>query len=107
MFYLHSASIVVVEFYLEFGIGNNIARTLRIYCDDTTMVYLSKNNKYANSVKHLHFKYLSLKKKCKNKKVTFEHVDIDLMIINLLNKGLSPKKNFDSYAEMRRIILAL
>lgn len=93
MFYLDSVSIVVAEFYLEFGIGNNIARTLRIYCDDTAMVYLSKNNMYANSVKHLHFKYLSLKKSVKTKKMTFEHVDIDLMIINLLNKDLSQKKS--------------
>jgi len=42
---------------------NNIARPLRIYCDNFVAVFFSKNNKYSKGAKHIELKYFSVKEK--------------------------------------------
>ena len=40
---------------------NNIDRLLKIYCDNTAIVFFSKNGKYSKGAKHMELKYFSVK----------------------------------------------
>ncbi|RDX71632.1 hypothetical protein CR513_49000, partial [Mucuna pruriens] len=46
---------------LGLGIGNSIAKLLRIYCDNSIIVFLN-NVKYSNGAKYMDLKYLLRKK---------------------------------------------
>ncbi|XP_047267640.1 secreted RxLR effector protein 161-like [Capsicum annuum] len=41
------------NFISGLGLVDNIARPLKIYCDNTTAVFFSKNDKYSKGVKHM------------------------------------------------------
>ena len=73
------------NFTLGFGIVDNIAKTLRIYCDNSTTIFFSKNDKYLKGAKHVGLKYLSIKEKQKHK-VSIEHIGTNLMIADPLTK---------------------
>jgi len=49
------------NFISGLGIVDNIAKSLRIYCDNFTTTFFSKNNKYSKSVKHMKLKYFVVK----------------------------------------------
>jgi len=79
------------NFISRLGIVDNIARPLRIYCDNFAVVFFSKNDKYSNGAKHMDLKYLSIKEEVQKRRVLIEHIGTDLMIADPLTKGLSPK----------------
>ena len=49
------------DFVLELGVVDSIAKPLRIYCDNTTTVSLSKNDNFYSGSKHMDLKYLVVK----------------------------------------------
>jgi len=49
------------NFILGLGIVNSISKLLRIYCDNSAIVFFSKNDKYSNGAKHMELKYLTVK----------------------------------------------
>ena len=57
----HRLRIVVVKFISRLGVINSIAKPLRIYCDNTAVVFFFKNDKYSKGVKHMKLKYLVVK----------------------------------------------
>ncbi|PKI75040.1 hypothetical protein CRG98_004514 [Punica granatum] len=72
---------------------NTIQRPIQIYCDNTIAMFFSKNNKSGSRSKHIDIKYLSVRKYIKKDVVTIEHTNTDVMIADLMTKGL-PVKQF-------------
>ena len=79
------------NFISGLGIFNSIAKPLRIYCDNFTTVFFSKNDKYLKGVKHMELKYFVVKEEVQKYRVSIEHISTDLMIVYPLTKGLPPK----------------
>ena len=72
-------------------IVDNIDRPLRIYCDNSAAVFLSKNDKYSKGTKHMDIKYLSVKEEVLKQRVFIEHIGTEMIIADPLTKGLPPK----------------
>ena len=53
------------NFISGLGIVDSIARPLRMYCDNSTAVFFSKNDRYSKGAKHMDLKYLSVKEEVK------------------------------------------
>ena len=79
------------NFILGLGIVNSISKLLRIYCDNSAIVFFSKNDKYSNGAKHMELKYLTVKEEVQKQRVSIEHIITQLMIADPLTKGLPPK----------------
>ena len=79
------------NFISGLGLVDNIARPLKIYCDNTAAVFFSKNDKYSKGVTHMELKYFSVKEEVQKHKVSIEHISTKLMIADPLTKGLPPK----------------
>ena len=92
------------NFILELGTANNIAKSLRIYCDNFAVVFFSKNDKYSKGAKHMELKYFVIKEEVQKHRVLIEHINTDLMIVDPLTKGLLPKP-FTGHVENMGIML--
>lgn len=79
------------NFISGFGVVDGIARPLKIYCDNSSAVFFSKNDKFSKGAKHLDLKYLVVKEDVQKRKVSIVHISTNLMIADLLTKGLPPK----------------
>ena len=79
------------NFISGLGLVDNIARLLKIYCDNTATFFFSKNDKYSKGAKHMELKYFSIKEEVQKHKVSIEHISTKLMIADPLTKGLPPK----------------
>ena len=75
-------------------------RPLRIYCDNSTTVRFSKNNKTTGGSKHIDIKYLVVREKIQNGVISIEHIKNTLMLADSLTKGLPPKLFMDYVARM-------
>ena len=51
------------NYTLGLGIINNIARLLKMYCDNCATLFFSKNDKYSKGDKHMELKYFFMKEK--------------------------------------------
>ena len=71
---------------------------MRIYCDNSTIVFLAKNNKNENCSKHIDINYLAIRKHVKSNKVTIKHIRTRLMIVDPLMKGL-PSKAYKEHVD--------
>jgi len=79
------------NFISGLGVVDSISKPLKIYCDNSTTVFFSKNDKYSKGAKHMELKYFAVKEEVQKRKVLIEHISTDLMIVDLLTKGLPPK----------------
>ena len=59
-------------------IVDSIHRPLRLYCDNSSTVFLAKNDKSRNRSKHIGIKYLAIRERVKEHKVVIEHISIEL-----------------------------
>jgi len=84
------------NFVSGLGIVDNIAKPLRIYCDNSATVFFSKNDKYSKGSKHMELKYFVVKEEVQKHRVSIEHISTDLMIVDPLTKGL-PLKTFTGH----------
>ena len=84
-------------------IVDSIARPLKIYCDNSTAVFFSKNDKYSKGAKHMEIKYFAVKEEVQKQRVSIEHISTNLMIADPLTKGLSPKA-FNEHVESMGIL---
>ena len=91
------------NFISRLGIIDSIARPLKIYCDNSTVVFFSKNDKYSKGAKHMKLKYFFVKEEVQKQRVSIEHISTNLMIVDPLTKGLLPK-TFTSHVERMGII---
>ncbi|RVW51334.1 Retrovirus-related Pol polyprotein from transposon TNT 1-94 [Vitis vinifera] len=46
---------------------DSISRPLRIYCDNSTVIFMAKSNKSSNRNKHIDIKYLAIRERVKEK----------------------------------------
>lgn len=82
------------NFISRLGIVNNIARSLRMYSDNFTAFFLSKNENHSKDEKHMDMKYLliqrrsaKIKKNCR----LIKHIGTNLMMVDPLTKVCRPK----------------
>ena len=87
----------------RFGVVDSIAKSLKIYCDNFATVFFSKKDKYFKGSKHMELKYFAFKKEVHKQRVSVEHISTNLMIVDLLTKGLPPK-TFTGHVERMGII---
>lgn len=78
------------NFISELHAVNSISKPLHIYCDNTVAVFFSKSNKMSSVSKHIELKYLTVRDLVKKRDITIEHIDTNLMLVDLLTKGLRP-----------------
>ena len=95
-----SHGIWLKSFISGLRVMDSISRPLSIYCDNSTAVYMVKNNKSGSQIKHINIKYLAIKERVKEKKVVIEHISIELMITDPLTKGMPPLKFKDHVVNM-------
>ena len=79
-----------------------IHRPLRMFCDNSAVVFMAKNNKNESRSKHIDIKYLAIRERIKKKKVVIEHINTELMIADPLTKGMPPLKFKDHVVDMGR-----
>ncbi|XP_042983347.1 secreted RxLR effector protein 161-like [Carya illinoinensis] len=53
----------LINFISELGVVDSIERPLRIYYDNSSVVFFSKNDRYSKGAKHIELKYLSVNEK--------------------------------------------
>ena len=71
-----------------FHIVESISKPLVIYCDNTTVVHFSQNNKSATRSKHFDIKYLFVREKVREFQTRIEYIATGHMLANPLTKGL-------------------
>ena len=81
-------------------IWDSISRPLKLYCDNSTVVFMAKNNKSGSRSKHIDIKYLAIRECVKELKVVIEHISTELMIVGPLTKGMPPKYFKDHVVQM-------
>lgn len=67
---------------------NFICKSLRIYYDNSVIVFIAKNNKNDSRSKHFDIKYLAIKECVKEKKAVIKHISTELMIADPLTKSM-------------------
>ena len=93
------------NFILGLGVVDSISKSLKIYCDNSAAVFFSKNDKYSKGAKHMELKYFAVKEEVQKRKVSIEHISIDLMIADPLTKDLLPKLYADHVKNMALCLL--
>jgi len=61
-------------------IVDSISKPLRLYCDNSIVVFMAKNDKSGSRSKHIDIKYLAIRERVKDKKVVIEHVSTEVML---------------------------
>ncbi|XP_040872116.1 secreted RxLR effector protein 161-like [Glycine max] len=57
------------DFISGLGVVDSITKPLKIYCDNTAVVFFSKNDKYSKGAKHMELKYFVVKEKVQKQSV--------------------------------------
>jgi len=55
------------NFISRVGVVDNIAKPLKIYCDNFATVFFSKNDRYSKGAKHMELKYSIVKEEIKKR----------------------------------------
>ena len=76
------------SFIVGLRVVDSISRPLRMYCDNSAVVFMAKNNKSGSQSKHIDIKYLAIREHVKDKKVVIEYVSTELIIVDPLTKGM-------------------
>ncbi|KAK7321173.1 hypothetical protein VNO77_31533 [Canavalia gladiata] len=71
---------------------DSIFRPIKIYCDNSAAMFMTKNNKSEIRSKHIDIKYLAIRERVKDMKVIIEHINTELMLADPLTKGMPPYK---------------
>ena len=88
------------SFMFGLRVIDSVSRPLRMFCDNLATVFMAKNNKSGSRNKHIDIKYLAIKERVNEKKVVIEHVSTELMLADLLTKGLPPSRFKDHVSGM-------
>ena len=81
---------------------DSISRPLKIYSDNSTAIFIAKNNKSGSRSTHIDIKYLAIREHVKEKKMVIEYVNTKLMIADPLTKGM-PLQKFKNHVDRIRI----
>ena len=100
-FEVTSHSVWLRSFMSRLRIVDSISRPLRMFYDNSTVIFMAKDNKSGSQCKHIDIKYLAIMERVKEKKVVIEHVSTKLMLSDPLTKGLRPLRFKDHVGRMR------
>ena len=89
------------SFIFRLRIVDSISRSLKVFWDNSSTAFLTKNNKSESRSKHIDIKYLAIREHVKDKTVVIVHVSTELMIADPLTKGMSPSNFKDHINHMR------
>ena len=76
------------SFIFGLRIVDSISKPLRMYCDNSVVIFLAKNNKSESQGKHIDIKNLSIRECVKENKVITKHINTKLIIVDPLTKGM-------------------
>ena len=99
-FEARSYGVWLKSFISKLRIVDSISRSLKLYYDNSTTVFMAKNNKSGSRSKHIDIKYLVIRERVKEEKVVIEHISIESMIVDPLTKGMPPKYFKDHVVQM-------
>ena len=95
-----SQGVWLKSFISELRVMDSISRSLRIFYDNSTTMFLAKNNKSGSRSKHIDIKCLVIKEHVKEKQMVIEHISTELMIANPWTKGMPLTKFKDHIYRM-------
>ena len=75
-------------------IGITFEEPIIIYCDNTSIVSMSKNPILHSKTKHIAIKYHVLREKVAEKKIRLEYINTKEQIVDIFTKAL-PKDTFE------------
>ncbi|XP_050133151.1 secreted RxLR effector protein 161-like [Malus sylvestris] len=76
------------KFINELRIVHSIQKPLKMFCDNNSAVFFSKNNKWTSTSRLMDVKFLKVREKVKEGVIIMEHLATDLMIADPLTKAL-------------------
>jgi hypothetical protein len=91
------------NFITGLQVVDSISKPLRIYCDNLATIFFSKNNKSGSRTKHIDIKYLAVRERIKEQKVSIEHTSTTSMIADPMTKRLSIK-TFLKHVESMKLV---
>lgn len=74
---------MIMNFISSLEVIDSISRPIKIYCDNSVIIFFSKNNKSKSQNKHINIKYIIVRKKVKEHEVLIEHISTELMITDI------------------------
>ena len=80
------------SFITGLRVVDSISKPLRIFCDNSAVVFMAKNNMSGSRSKHIDIKYLAIRKRVRDKKLIIEHINTDLMLADPMTKRMPPIK---------------
>ncbi|KAL4355995.1 hypothetical protein AHAS_Ahas09G0042400 [Arachis hypogaea] len=87
-----SQDVWLKNFISGFKIMNCISKTLRIYCNNSAVVFIHNNNRSSSRSKHIDIKYLAIKDRVRSNEVQIEHIiSTKQMIFDLFTKVMPPE----------------
>jgi len=101
LFEATSQGILLKSFMVSLQVINYVPRLLKIHCDNSTVIFLAKNNKSGNRSKHIDIKYLVIREHVKANEIIIENISTELMIADPLTKGMQSKLFKDHVKSMR------
>ena len=84
-------------------IMDSICRPLKMFCDNSAVVFFTKNNKSGSRSKHIDIKYLVVRDRVKAGTIIIEHMGTELMVADPMTKGLPPSL-FKSHVDRMGLI---
>ena len=88
------------NFIISLMIIDSISRHLKIFCDNSAVVFFSKNNRSGIRNKHNEIKYLKVRENVKKQKLSIKHISTKLMIADPITKSLLTKPYKDHMEHM-------
>ncbi|XP_057250720.1 secreted RxLR effector protein 161-like [Beta vulgaris subsp. vulgaris] len=72
-----SHGIWMKSFKSGLGVVDSICWPIMMFCDNSTAVFMAKNNKRGSRNKHIDIKFRAIKERVQKKKVIIEHIALD------------------------------
>lgn len=88
------------NFISGLGIVDSISKPLKLFCDNSAAVSLSRNTWSSSRSKHIDIKYLFVREKIMASYINVEHISTEQMLADPLTKGLTPKVFQEHVAHM-------
>ena len=97
-------AIRLTNFIAKLGLVESISKPLIIYCDNSTLVCFSQNNRSSKRSKHFDTKYMFVRKTIQEFETHFEHIPTKLMVANPLTKDLADKVFVDHVTHIAIVV---
>jgi hypothetical protein len=88
------------NFITGLHIVDTIKLPLKLYCDNSSAVLYSNNNRSSSKSKHIDIKFLTMKERVQSGLISIDHIGTTSMLADPLTKGLIPKQFHEYIAHM-------